>query len=275
MRTKRFIRVILTLAFASSTGTVSAADLELKLLHDKPIYLIAEPIWIDILLINHGADTVVVPYPGPVLGLQKFVVVNNGTDTLPYIGDISTLTETPEHRLAPGDTLYGLFNLLDGYRYTKSGSVFFSRPLQGEVTVSSFYYNLVTSNTISLSIVEPLGVEKEAYTLLTEGTHHEYLVRSKDKLEELLARFPNSVYAPLACLCLTTSHDPEQNLKYGRVLWDRYQESGFASRGMRHYLGDSKGSERDAKLDSLISGDKPFRLKMIARSVRKGAEIHR
>jgi hypothetical protein len=274
MKRNLLLGIILAVAVASCSEIATAASLELKLLHDKPVYLIAEPIWIDILVINHGSDTVSVPYPGPTLDLQKFVVVNNGVDTLPYRGDILSLTEIPKYSLAPGDTLYGLFNLLDGYRHAKSSNVFYSKPLLGEVTVLSFYYNLVTSNTISFTIAEPSGAERQAYDLLTEGTHHEYLVRSKAKLEELIEHFPNSVYAPLACLCFTTSDDPEQNVKYGLMLLDIYPESGYAESGFPHFVGDCKGSERDAKLDSLMAADKPFRLRMLARSWKRNMAIY-
>jgi hypothetical protein len=256
-------------------STKADPDLELKLLHDKPVYLIGEPIWIDILVMNHGMDTVVVPYPGSSLGLQKFVVINNGIDTLPYRGGIATLMEIPEYSLPPGDTLYGLFNLLDGYRYSKSSSSFYKKLLQGEVTVSSYFYGLVTSNTISFTIVEPSGAESEAYTLLNEGSRYQYITMSKAKLEELLERFPNSVYGQLACVCLSGSHDPEQNRKYARMLIERFPQSGYIRSCLSFgYLGEKKDPGWDARLDSLMLPDKPFRLRMYARGIRNGVQVH-
>ena|GEM_PF-4748469 len=266
----------------SPTAEAGSKDIELELIIDKTSYMIHEPIWIDILVLNHGDDTVNVPLPNPEFDRFHFTVVQNGIDTLPYMGNITDLLGSPpSHDLVRGDTLYGLFNLLEAYRCSKAATHLHRIPLQGEITVSAcFYPGPVVSNTLNLTVAPASEDETGAYELFTD---HGWPVlpgpESIDRLTELINRYPNSVYAPRACRILQGTygvflHDVDMRVKYLNKVLDKYPNSGYVGRSISIYLDDSEGAEREAKLDSLMTDDKPFRLRMIAKKRKLGRSFY-
>lgn len=278
--------VLLAALLQLAGSEICGGNIELKLLTDKTTYMIHEPIWIDILVMNCGSDTVNVPRADPQFDRFKFIVVQNGDDTLRYLGDVtSTLGPPPSHDLAPLDTLYGLFNLLRAYKYSKPVTHFSEVPLQGEISVSAYFHpGPVVSNKLDLTIDPISQEERGAYELLTE---HGWPVRPSaesserliDTLTDLLSRYPGSVYAPTACRILEGIYgvilgDPEKRTEYLQRMLEAYPNSGYVVGSIPVYLGDSRGAEREARLDSLMTKDKPFRLRMIARNWKLGIPIY-
>jgi hypothetical protein len=276
MVTKLKTPLVTLVALLLGTGsTVFASDVELKLLCDKSTYLVAEPIWIDILVINHSPDTQAVPFASVPLDEVRFTVVNNGTDTLDYRGLILDAVEGMRFDLSPGDTLYGLFNFVEGYRYSRSRKPFYYKLLQGQVSITARYNRGMVSPTLLIDIVEPTGSEAEAFQLLQEGLKAQFSDKSRSRFEEILERFPNSVYADLALERLigyfcTHVRDADSCRNLSLELMDRYPNSGFvAPRSMLPYLGGFKSDVYNAKADSLMAPDKPFRLRMIGKNMKR------
>ncbi|MCK4656197.1 MAG: hypothetical protein KAT85_04175, partial [candidate division Zixibacteria bacterium] len=82
-----------------------------------------------------------------------------------------------------------------------------------------------------------------------------------------------------ACWILQGVHgvflgDPAMFTKYVNMILDRYPSSGYVVSSISKYLGDSEGAEREAKLDSLMTDDKPFRLRMIAKKRKLGRSFY-
>jgi hypothetical protein len=273
---------IVAIVFASIACQVDAlaGELRFELRCDKEIFLVQEPVWIDMILINNGADTVEAAVPSPATASVQFVVIQNGTDTLSYMGDAASYAYgLPSCDLPPGDTLYGLFNLLRGFEYSKSMTPLTPRPLQGAITVKAIYMNEVSSNTLALSIVEPTGEEATAYRLLREGLEEPFERESMKKLDSLLENYSRSVYAPLAAWELSGAwgvhyHDSTNCARYTDLILSDYPWSGYVLSAVARYVGDTRGDRREARLSSLMTEDLPFRLRMIARNALLNRMFH-
>lgn len=253
-------------------------NLELKLLCDKSEYLLEEPIWIDILLINHEVDTVMVNFPTPKYDHFRFIVVEEGRDTAQYSGMMLEFGGhagmLPDLRLAPGDTAYYTYNLIHGYASSSRSTRHNRIPLHGKIEITGVFWNHYYSATLNILISKPTGVEEEVYMLYREGQSHRMRERMFDRFQEILESYSNSVYAPPVCqdqiafYCLILN-DTEKEREYSLRLLSDYPNSGFTPGGIGVYLEGAEGEARAAKFDSLQAADKPFRLRMIARNIQR------
>jgi len=274
MRPLLLILLILTFAIVVVNASY-ARDLELKLLFDKDTYLIGEPIWIDILVINHGDSTLSLLIPEPLFCGISFTVVNNGKDTLRYIGDHAESLGSDNYESEPGDTLYALYNLLDGYPLSNSPSPLIQKPLQGDVEINARYWGVSTSETKRISIISPEGDEKAAYSLLAargEGFLHRAPVKN---LEAIVQNYPRSVYAALAADLLSgaygiTYNDSTRHKYYAMLILEEYPNSGYVKSGVGKYIGRHDDPNRGARIDSLLMPGNSFRVRMLARNKKLG-----
>ena len=256
--------------------SVSAGDilkLDLVILCDKSTYLVGEPIWIDILLINKSGDSVKVYHPMPEGDYFRFNVVEGSKDTLAYGGLSAGFGEHPNFMLAPDDTIYNVYDLSYAYGYSAKSTKRHGVPLTGDVEVSATHCGCYHSNTLNIRIDDVTDIEKEPYNLLRKilEMRAKRTTEAKQYSRELLETYPTSVYAEAACYHMIRLGQGSTDLKqYVTLMLEQYSNSGYVVGSMMNYLSGLSQTERDAKLDSLQSLDVPFRLRMIARNFRRG-----
>ncbi|MFH1893659.1 MAG: hypothetical protein ABIK83_13365 [Candidatus Zixiibacteriota bacterium] len=277
---KRIIAISMVLIAISSLPAPAQEppNLELKLLCDKSVYFLQEPIWIDILLINHEEDTVMVNLPFPEGDHFRFIVVEDGRDSLPYGGmtyDFGGRGVLPDYHLAPSDTVYSLYNLLEGYPISWKSPLDHEIPLNGHIYIRGVMSNTYHSAPLEIDIVEPTGDDASAYDIFKDAMEHRVGEYAIEKYKELLDTYPNSVYATSACRRLIANYrtvllDSALAQEYAlRILRD-YPASGYTRNCILLFAGhpDEKGSS--SKVASLLTADHPFRLRMIARNWLRG-----
>jgi hypothetical protein len=273
----------MVILLTSSAVAMWPPNLELKILCDKSTYLLDEPIWIDILLINHGEDSVDVQLLTPESGLEifRFIVVDERMDTIPYSGMIIEFVQAggPTFRLAPGDTAYYVFNLIKAYKWSPRSTRHNEILVQGRIEVTAQFWTGYRSNTLYIEIVEPQGTEAEAHQLLMSTVGRRPDSTKVGPLQEIVNRFPNSVYIETAMYEMNSEYCADviglENVhRYGLMLFKKFPGSGYSLYSVPYYLHEGKNPDRAAKLDSLMTADKPFRLRMIARNYQRKLPVY-
>jgi hypothetical protein len=181
--------VVFLLVSVSHGTTGDNRKLQLEIGLSKETYLLNEPIWLDVTLTNVSADTLrIVPLDPP---CQGGVGIELRDSLKGFI-------------LNPGELCYDCFDLLQLYCSSKIKGLidaYFLRFLPtGKYKVRALYRSAY-SQVIEFEIIEPIGDEKEAYQLLHKA--FPFLLDKKtdlmnQTLQELINRFPNSVYVEKA-----------------------------------------------------------------------------
>ncbi len=158
-------RVLVSGAFAEGIG-----DLELTIKMDKEQYVVGEPVWVDVVLMNPGPSDVRMPW-GPLChGCQTFrFVVATESDTLPYSGGVAMYIPTPTV-LAPGESLAAQVDILETYGSPVQGTFRFERVIPPSVYSLQAVEWRTHSATLSFGVVEPEGRNARAF----EGLHRVY-----------------------------------------------------------------------------------------------------
>lgn len=203
----------LVLAIVICAGPDSPAQqFELRIDVADSMYFVCEPIWLDAELTNMGEDTVRVwgfEFPGG--GRLNIVVTDEQGDTLPWRYE-SFYGAWPGLILNPGETYFEAFALSEIFfsadvpppvpLYTvHAGSL---APGRYQVTAGfepRYGGDTVSASTISFSVVEPTGAERQALELFLE-VHKSVASFDDDKtsqlMAQLLATYPKSVYVERA-----------------------------------------------------------------------------
>jgi hypothetical protein len=277
VRSTRPIRaVIAVMLFTCASGGVSLAShrcqtCEVTIHLDKDVYLVDEPIWLDVFVVNAGDEQVTVPPPSHGAGF-RLILINAEGDTLPYEGPIPLYVRMPIDTLSPGDSLYQCENLLHAFgdRLPWLSAALTIEP--GAYRVSGHYAGDTRSNVLTFSVIEPDGEERQARKLLRDGLRHMFS-RQEDQgireLERFMEQYPNSVYAPRACLRLAGGYgggetNREKYEAIVRRLLVQYPNSGFVRFALGHYA-DRRDEEVLALIDSVKSVSNSLRFRMLAK----------
>lgn len=186
-----------------TTGDNQRWQLEIGL--SKETYLLNEPIWLDVTLTNVSGDTMrIVPLDPPCQGGVGIELRDSLGNEMPYTGPSILLAPRKGFILDPGEQYYDCFDLLDLYPSSKIKGLieaYFLRFISlGKYKVRARYRS-TSSQEIEFEVIEPSGDEKETYQLLHKAFTF-LLDRKSDlqrqKLQELIDRFPNSVYVEKA-----------------------------------------------------------------------------
>jgi hypothetical protein len=263
------LTLMTTCAQGASVGG-DDSDIELTLLTDRSTFMVNEPVLIDILFINHGTDTVWVPQEEPSHGRVRLFVVSKGVDSLFYYRSLILDAEIPtEPFLAPHDTAYALFFLVGNASSANSNPPFDLDPLKGEIDVTAFYFKHSVSNTLSIRIAHPPSDEGDA----VESSRLTGEDRPLQDVIELLRSLLYGDGVPPERETAVRRHrvfdDGISDLGLHLTLQEDYPLSADIWSRIAVYLGSSTGKARDAKLESLMTPDKPFRLRMIARNIKR------
>jgi len=210
-----------------------AKSLDFKISLEKEVYLLSEPIWVDISAKNINEKEIrILPLVLSCLECLNINVINSQDDTLYYHGIVHDVTRPPTgYATEPGQTRSNYLNLLEGFGEKLDGFGIrrFLKP--DKYSIVAIYDGMIKSNEIEFEVVAPKGAEKKAYALLKEGYDYHIQLKIKEfheKLEELVSKYPESLYANLAYYEMTYwSEDSEDAEKYGKELIFKYPNSRF------------------------------------------------
>lgn len=254
---------------------ICANSLTLEITISKDRCYTEEPFWIDVFLINTSKDTLEVPYPAPEEGLLHF---DGSFRSLPleYEGLSISSIKVPIVTIPPGDTVFRAYNFWKIFLQDMQND---RPPDTGHVTLKAIYGSLESQNEISFYIDKPTGSHSEAFKLLRkyEGSFYEYPTPSFEErlsyLEQIADRYPHTGYAEEAVWLLTLfggSDSSPRRQMYAAMMIEDYPSSGYVLKCLRKYLLKFDDSKKDSELTSLLSPDKPSRMRLIVTSWIKG-----
>jgi hypothetical protein len=228
---------LIGLFFAISSSCLGQQNndksIDFKISLEKEIYILSEPIWVDISAKNINKEEIrILPLVLSCLECLNISVINSHDDTLHYQGIVHDITSPPTgYTTEPGQTRSNYINLLEGFgeKLDEFGMRRFLKP--DKYSIVAVYDGMIKSNEIEFEVAVPEGSEKKAYTLLKEGYDYHIQLKNKEfheKLEELVSKYPKSSYTDLAYYEMTYwSKDSEDAEKYGKELILKYPNSRF------------------------------------------------
>jgi hypothetical protein len=252
--TKRSIVLVILLLLSVARGAI-ADDQELKLEIglSKSTFLVAEPIWLDVTLANVSTDTVRITWMSPSHrnGWFDIELKDGQGNVMPYEGRVALMASSsgPDGWvLHAQEKYYECFDLLEFFRSSRMKGlvyVMFLRFLDpGKYEVRARYGG-IHSNKVSFEVVEPTGDEKQAHQLL----HKAFSLLSekksdlqRQKLQELIDRFPASVYVEKAHREL---FQPDELLR-------KFPNSGYCEFILRHLTGKLARDDKREFLEKVI-----------------------
>jgi len=272
------IAAVLSVIWAAGTVSYGSGEskLRMSLVLDKTSYFIDEPVWLDMYVTNEGDSQTRVHPPTTYGDWLKIVVIDEHGDTLTDWGPKGFFTGPMSLKVEPGDTLFGMTNLLEDFGESAKSINHLRALPPGKYTVKAIHSHPLVSNEVSFTVVEPTSEEGVAHDLYISGLIHRSVNvdRSISELKKLLTQYPSSVFAPSACSTtwlIYSFYNPDELLAMGyaaRTVMD-YPNSGHAIR-LQGFLVKKFGHERAvAILDSLISASGSTRLRMGTKNTRK------
>jgi len=260
--------IFLLLLVSVSLGTTGGnQQLQLEIRLSKSTYLVAEPIWLDATLTNVSSDTVrIFGFFPPCQGPLNIELKDSIGRVMPYTGSRYDMTPNRGLVLESKEFFYGCFNLLELFNMKRSLHSFFWQIVwPGSYKVRASYENLC-SQEIEFQVVEPTEDEKEAYQLL-EGAKTLMVQKEFDlerqKLQELINRFPNSAYAEKA----------HKELGQEKELLLKYPNSGYSEMNLTFLSGDLPTTEAKQEFLEKVIRDHPgTRSAMFAQQMLKWME---
>jgi hypothetical protein len=237
-------------------------QLHLRLELEKSEFLEGEQIWAYIYLENRGTEPVPV-YQFFEWELQ-FEVRDGAGKALQRAVWSEVYGYPPPVIVAPGENLFEMKDIprafannpdrtmLKGYLIADTYSI---RARFGSFDEKTRQRDTLVSNTVSFEVRKPVGAELEAFRLLTKGLDHLGEKRTHEhieKLEELVQKYPGSVYVPGVYIQLRrtyriTLEERDRAQKYQRELLDKYPNSGAAVEELKNMVRSTSYSESEKR----------------------------
>jgi hypothetical protein len=203
--------------------------LKLEVGLSKEMYVVSEPIWLDITLTNISQDTVRTIGLCIPCGGTKLILLNEKGDALSYRGIQADMARGSGYVMQPGEQKYECDNLI---AYFGERVDFFRLELKpGKYSLRAAYYGsksgIINSEEIDFEITKPSGIETEALELLKKGYRAQITNEpnmAKDCFEEIVTRFPKSVYSEIAHKELASS----DSLKMEMLI--KFPDTGYSKR---------------------------------------------
>ncbi len=189
----------------SINNTILAQDWNFEIKLSKQSYILHEKIWLDATITNITSESIrtngiVAPNH---LGFIIEIKDNSG-NIIEYTGPVWSFASGPgTYLIKSGEYQYKCFDLLKSFGDIKGTSGYLVQyqyfpflPI-GNYTVQAQFEG-VTSNEQTFDVIEPIGTEKEALELMVDAWS---LWKQRDndpsgrKYQEIIDKFPNSVYA--------------------------------------------------------------------------------
>lgn len=198
------IEVFITLVVLTAP-LCAEENIKFEIRLDKDTFLEREPIWVDMYLINEGNESVTLQCLELYCQMLTVYLVNSVGDTVEYSGYVTDGVPPAGPTIRPGETYtYGI-NLSESFG--KGFREYIPPPLRylaKDAYTLQMTHNKVLSNRIEFTVLEATGSEKHACDLIKKATrsgfkyYHDDVHLVVDIFEELLQKYPNSVYADLA-----------------------------------------------------------------------------
>jgi len=251
---------------------IDAIQQSLRISLDTTEYLIHQPIWLDIFLINPEDEKEEIQAPTLYGDWFKVYVMSESGDTLEDQSPQGMFITTPMASPTPGDTGYIFINLQDSFGQPNKLGVPSLEP--GSYEVIAVYPGKMSSNKLSFHVRSPMSKEVDAFEHFVEIAEW----RLKDKRASVVAfeafvdNNPGIPYSPLALelayqICRYGVEDRGLADQIGMKLMKTYPNSGYAvSRFMNVAHSLSKDSS-EALLDELIAKHGTNRLRLAARPI--------
>jgi len=207
MKTKLVLAVA---SYTLLTQILFSQNLALRIHMEQERFLLSQAIWVTAALVNNGSTFQEVP--AAVLtedanGIQIQLVTADGIKVNPsgvLLGDPQgVVLIEPEDSLSQSMNLIGMFSTSGDNNVPYLATMHYLKP--GRYTVSAkqrIDKTILTSNILSFEVVEPVGSEKKALTLLSIADKR-YLENRRQKgtmeaYDDLRREHPKSVYGPRA-----------------------------------------------------------------------------
>ena len=241
---------------------------------DKEQYLLDEPIWVDYFIVNTAQAVATANATEPYLSSFRLVLTDEKGDTIPesskFIVDLDPVPRTMD--VLPGDTLYVMSNLLEGYGDPPPWFSVINTLGQGTYILQAVQQNRNMSNTVSFTVVEPTGFEIEAHDLLMQAFERNFRAssdRDAGEYHALVENYPRSVYAPRAYSRMSAIYryalpDPDKVLEIKTKILKEYPASGYVDDALGVYIAHHGESARPF-IDSLKTASGSIRFRMLAK----------
>jgi hypothetical protein len=262
--------VVFLLVSATYGATGNDQQLKLEIELSKMIFLVGEPIWLDVTLTNVSTDTV------RILGLclpcrdgSFDIEIEDGDgNVMTYSGPVNVMTSRKGWLIEPNEQYYNCFNLSQFYGSFKNGligSTWLRFLPPGKYRVRALYLHTY-SQRLEFEVLEPEGEEKQAYDELYNAFLSLFPGRQFDsviqRLEKLIERFPNSVYIEKAYW-----HLPDD-----RGFLQRFPNSGFNESNLRILTSELASEQKREFLEKVIQDYPESRSAKFARQMLKWLE---
>ena len=268
------ILAVLTGLVGLSYATNESLQVEITICMDKSEYLLDEPIWVEVLIMNTSDETASLPPPVSGVGLFRFILRGTDGDTIPRTPPIvvGCPQRGPDALVSPRDTLYSLRNLLETFGDHVPWLSSVNTLPTGSYTLEAEYDGMYTSNLLSFSVVEPHGEESHAHDLLMTGRDLKWKKRydqAIQRFETVVESYPTSVYAARALIYMRGIYmfaqpDSDRVLGIATALLLNHTTSGYVTGGLNTYI-ERYGESARPLIDSLKAATNSMRFRMLAK----------
>jgi hypothetical protein len=236
--------LILTLTFFVVNG-FSQSSLSLKIQLEKESILLKESAFIGIIINNESSSEVTIADPDLGLNYLSLEVLDGRGKKLEYYGPQMNAIAKPYVKILAGSEYFKLYDLR--YMYGESAGVLpLTRDFKlGKYTLQAKYMDngiILNSNIVTLSVVEPQGVEKEAYRSFNQALQSLMISKGNKKIKpsselavaafsSFAENYSSSAYTPLSLsiagiLCKWGIRDKIRANRYNYKIIENYSTSG-------------------------------------------------
>lgn len=222
MRSISIFASALILLVATSNVVAGDSDTVLvRIYSDSSNYLQADYIPMDVYIVNN-TDRSLSVVPPKRYGTVKLRCYNSAGELVkPYATLHANYAYSSQtYSLPARDSLKTGFDLKGMGGTIGKNNLIWQHPI-GDFTVQAIYVNKLFSDPLRYSVVKPTGVENEIYDRLVGiSNRFDYgnLVNAVGELEDLLARYPNSVYAPQFLYLMLSAYLPPSHPDDAKVI---------------------------------------------------------
>jgi hypothetical protein len=261
------ILVVFLLVSVSHDTAGNDKQLQFKIGLSKQTFLMGETIWLDATLTNVSSDTVrIFGFFPPCQGPLNIELKDSIGKVMPYTGSIYEMTHNRGLILNPNEFYYGCFNLLELFN-TDRGLLhdIWGKLPPGHYVVRAAYRNIPSVEQLEFEVIEPTEGETESYQILQDAftalRQRESELRTQ-KLQELVAKFPNSVYAEKAL----------RELFEEKELLQGFPNSGYTERSLRTLIDKMDSDKKKVFLQNVVKAYAGSRSAKFAQQMLKWLE---
>jgi len=230
-----FLFLVVGQVYGEKNVIKSGGSSDLSIWTEKEDFLVYEPIWTYMRLTNNSAETLFINASSLPQGLRVKAIRGREVSQYFHSGSTGRPGTKPGESFVKWVDLSGWWGIVkaeisDGWRFIPAGRY----KVWIEKHCPQAESNVIKSDTVEITVSEPKGEELAAWNLLTEASRlwgRDREVAYK-KFEELVEKYPHSVYAPKALdraaeCYIYVDGEEEKALQKFRELLEKYPESPY------------------------------------------------